>query len=92
MKDTIYENERYEVLEAMDDSKHHFMIWVKQRRRALKISQYHLAQVTGVGQSYLSELESGIKSPGLATAARIAAALNCKIVFEEIKKSRERRR
>lgn len=51
-------------------------------RTAAKLSQTALAARAGVSQTYISELESGIRSnPTLAVVAKLERALRCKLRF-----------
>lgn len=48
-------------------------------RRQRVLTQDALAQVTGLKQTYLSELENGKRNPTLGTLSRIAEALRVDI-------------
>ena len=49
---------------------------IKQRRKELGMTQEDLSEKTGIPQSHLSKLESGLHSPTNETIERIAKALN----------------
>ena len=52
---------------------------IKKRRIAANLTQARLAQLSGVNQSTISDIESGVsESPGLLVIYRLAAALGCK--------------
>ncbi len=46
-------------------------------------SQYKLAQVAGITQSFMNEIESGKKSPSIEVFFRICEALGIKVFPEE---------
>ena len=46
-------------------------------------SQYKLAQVAGITQSFMNEIESGKKSPSIEVFFRICEALGIKVLPEE---------
>lgn len=48
---------------------------IKQLRLARSLSQYRLAKLAGVAQSFIHEVESGQKSPTVRTLAKLAGAL-----------------
>jgi len=52
---------------------------VRQARQRVGISQKDLARKVGITQAFLSEVETGTKSPSLLTAAKLARALGCTI-------------
>lgn len=49
---------------------------IKNVRMEKKLTQTRLAELAGISQSYLSELESNKKSPTLRQLCKIADALN----------------
>lgn len=49
---------------------------LRQRRKALKMTQIELANQLGVDQGYISDLERGKVKPSLGTLAPIAEALD----------------
>ena len=55
------------------------MLVVRQVRQRIGISQKDLARKVGITQAFLSEVETGTKSPSLLTAAKLARALGCTI-------------
>ena len=55
------------------------MLDVRQVRQRVGISQKDLARKVGITQAFLSEVETGTKSPSLLTAAKLARALGCTI-------------
>lgn len=55
------------------------MLDVRQVRQRVGISQKDLARKVGITQAFLSEVETGNKSPSLLTAAKLARALGCTI-------------
>ena len=55
------------------------MLDVRQARQRVGISQKDLARKVGITQAFLSEVETGTKSPSLLTAAKLARALGCTI-------------
>jgi transcriptional regulator with XRE-family HTH domain len=48
---------------------------VRNKRKALGLSQQHLATKSGLNRTYLSEFERGKRNPNLLTVWRIARAL-----------------
>ena len=46
-------------------------------------SQYKLAQVAGITQSFMNEIESGKKSPSIEVFFRICEALGIKVFPDE---------
>jgi len=49
---------------------------MRARRKELGMSQVDLAKAMGVNQPYVSQLESGERSPQLETIAKVAEALS----------------
>lgn len=60
------------------------IIRIKERRTELKITQAQLAELVGVGQSTISEIESGRHQPTIELALLIARALQTSVdnIFE----------
>ena len=52
---------------------------VKERRLALKLTQRQLSKMTGVSNTYISEIESNNKLPSTKTANRLHSVLDVKI-------------
>ena len=52
---------------------------IKSRRKALKITQPHLAELAGVGINSLVKLERGMSNPRWETLEKIASVLGMKI-------------
>ncbi len=46
-------------------------------RRGQKLSQKKLAELTGVSQPYIAELEQGVKKPSVELLQRLCDALGC---------------
>lgn len=53
-----------------------FKIVVKKYREQSELSQNELAELAGISQSYLNEIENGLKIPKISTLEKIAKALN----------------
>ena len=47
------------------------------------LSQYKLAKIVGITQSFINEIESGRKSPSIEVFFRICEALEIKVFPEE---------
>lgn len=45
-----------------------------------KLTQETLAQLAGMSEAYISNMEHGLKVPSLTTVLRLAVALNCKVM------------
>ncbi len=60
------------------------IIRIKERRAELKMTQAQLAELVGVGQSTISEIESGRHQPTIELALLIARALQTSVdnIFE----------
>ena len=56
---------------------------IKQKREKLGWSQYKLAKVVGITQSFMNEIESGRKNPSLEVFFRICDALDIKLFPDE---------
>jgi transcriptional regulator with XRE-family HTH domain len=59
----------------------HVILWtfgqaVRERRHALGFTQEHLAQRAGVGRSYITDIELGLRNVALVTIVRLATALD----------------
>ncbi len=74
----------YEIDMLADDSVTEIIEFIKERRKTLNISQVVLSKMTGLGQSYISDIENG-KKTGISYAhiVRLIAALNGKLVLIE---------
>lgn len=59
-------------------------VHIKERRAELKMTQAQLAELVGVGQSTISEIESGRHQPTIELALLIARALQTSVynIFE----------
>ncbi|WAM36575.1 helix-turn-helix domain-containing protein [Caldicellulosiruptor acetigenus] len=59
---------------------------IRHLRKEKGLTQKELAKLTGISQSYISELEAGIKTnPSIEIAKRIAEVLEidiCQLVYE----------
>lgn len=58
---------------------------IRRIREERGLSQRRLAQLAGIGQSFLSQVERGEKDPGIKTLLNICKALNVSIahLFED---------
>ncbi len=56
---------------------------IRNKREKAGWSQYKLAQVVGITQSFMNEIESGKKSPSIEVFFRICEALEIKVFPEE---------
>jgi transcriptional regulator with XRE-family HTH domain len=56
---------------------------IKKKREAIGLSQYKLAKLVGITQSFVNEIESGKKSPSIEVFFRICEALDIKVFSEE---------
>jgi len=61
---------------------HEFGQLVRDRRRALSLSQSALADVVGVNRRVIGELERGKPSVQLSIALRVAAALGLDVALQ----------
>jgi len=52
---------------------------LKSTRKALRVTQLELSEMTGINQGYLSELERGVHPPSERTRNKIESALGTKI-------------
>ena len=57
-------------------------ITIKERRKALKITQNHLAELSGVGLRTLKAIETGKNNPTLETVIKLAEVLGMEIKLE----------
>ena len=55
---------------------------LKERREALKVTQEHLAELSGVGLRTLKSIESGKGNPTLETLNRLADVLGLELKLE----------
>jgi len=55
-------------------------LFIKQRRKQLKITQIHLAELAGLTNKSISEIESGARNPTLSAIKKILDVLGCKLV------------
>jgi len=55
---------------------------LKDRREALKVTQEHLAELSGVGLRTLKSIESGKGNPTLETLNRLAVVLGLELKLE----------
>ncbi len=56
---------------------------IRKRREEAGLSQYKLAQMVGITQSFMNEIESGKKSPSVEVFFRICEALEIKVFPDE---------
>ncbi|WP_129408058.1 helix-turn-helix transcriptional regulator [Marinitoga lauensis] len=58
---------------------------IRELRKSKRLTTVELANIAEISQSYLSELEQGLKTPTIPIARRIAKALGCELndVFPE---------
>ena len=56
---------------------------IRNRREQLGWSQYKLAKVVGITQSFMNEIENGRKSPSLEVFFRICEALDIRLFPDE---------
>lgn len=52
---------------------------IREKREKLEMSQYKLAKLVGITQSFMNEIESGKKSPSIEVFFRICEALDIKV-------------
>ena len=52
---------------------------LKEIRREKGMNQTQLAELAGLTQAFVCEIETGKKTPSFATLVRIAKALNCSL-------------
>ena len=56
---------------------------IRNKRGKVGWSQYKLAKVVGITQSFMNEIESGKKSPSIEVFFRICEALDIKVFPDE---------
>lgn len=56
---------------------------IRNKRERVGWSQYKLAKVVGITQSFMNEIESGKKSPSIEVFFRICEALEIKVFPDE---------
>ncbi len=57
---------------------------IRNKREKIGWSQYKLAKVIGITQSFMNEIESGKKSPSIEVFFRICEALEIKVFPDEL--------
>lgn len=57
---------------------------IRNKREKIGWSQYKLAKVIGITQSFMNEIESGKKSPSIEVFFRICEALEIKVFPDEM--------
>ncbi len=60
-----------------------YKIVFRNAREKKGLSQYKLAKMVGITQSFMNEIESGKKSPSIEVFFRICEALDIKVFPEE---------
>ena len=60
-----------------------YKIIIKRKRESVGWSQYKLAKVVGITQSFMNEIENGRKSPSLEVFFRICEALDIRLFPDE---------
>ena len=60
-----------------------YKIIIRNAREKRGLSQYKLAKMVGITQSFMNEIESGKKSPSIEVFFRICPALDIKVFPEE---------
>ena len=56
---------------------------IRGKREKAGLSQYKLAQMVGITQSFMNEIESGKKSPSIEVFFRICEALHIRVFPDE---------
>lgn len=56
---------------------------IREKRKKLGMSQYKLAKLVGITQSFMNEIESGRKSPSLEVFFRICQVLDIRVFPDE---------
>lgn len=56
---------------------------IRSTRKKAGLSQYKLAKMVGITQSFMNEIESGKKSPSIEVFFRICEALNIRVFPDE---------
>jgi y4mF family transcriptional regulator len=62
----------------------HIGIYLRKRRRVLKITQEDLADIAGVSERTLRDIEKGIANPELASLIKICEVLGLRLNVEVI--------
>ena len=57
--------------------------FIRHKREKIGWSQYKLAKIVGITQSFMNEIESGKKSPSIEVFFRICEALDIKVFPDE---------
>jgi len=62
---------------------------LRELRRKYGVTQHELAQLAGLTDAYVSNMENGFAVPSLTTLLRLAVALRCKVtevvsVFDKV--------
>jgi len=60
-----------------------YKIVIRNAREKKGLTQYKLAKMVGITQSFMNEIESGKKSPSIEVFFRICEALDIKVFPEE---------
>jgi len=60
-----------------------YKIVIRNAREKEGLTQYKLAKMVGITQSFMNEIESGKKSPSIEVFFRICEALDIKVFPEE---------
>ena len=60
-----------------------YKIVIRNAREKKGLTQYKLAKMVGITQSFMNEIESGKKSPSIEVFFRICEALEIKVFPEE---------
>jgi transcriptional regulator with XRE-family HTH domain len=63
---------------------------VSEQRKARRLSQKELAELTGTTQSAIARLETGGRPPRIDTLLRLAEALDCELIVELRPRTRSR--
>lgn len=56
-----------------------YKLVIRNKRELLGLSQYKLAKMVGITQSFMNEIESGRKSPSIEVFFRICEALEIRV-------------
>lgn len=56
-----------------------FLKSLKMVRECMKYTQRELEKRAGLPEKTVSQIESGVREPGIGTAKKLALALNCKV-------------
>lgn len=60
-----------------------YKLVIRNKRELLGLSQYKLAKMVGITQSFMNEIESGRKSPSIEVFFRICEALEIRVFPDE---------